>query len=73
MGHEVSHPSETERMLQDCSEAATEDLSRKKSELSEVREKNMMIEPERNKRKSEETQKDIGKIKKKKKTRKMMT
>ena len=34
---EVSHPSEPEKMLKDCTEAATEELSRKKIELCEWR------------------------------------
>ena len=56
---EVSHPSEPERMLQDYSEAATEELSRKKNELSAGREKNTTIETRRNKKKSEESLEDV--------------
>ena len=66
MVHEVSHSSEREKMLQDYTEAGTEELTRKKNDLSEVREKNTMIETQRNKKKSEETQEDVEKIKKKK-------
>ena len=33
--HEVSHPSEPERMLKDCTEAATDELSRNTIELKE--------------------------------------
>ena len=35
--HEASHPSEPERMLKECIEAATEELSKKKNELDEVK------------------------------------
>ena len=66
MVQEVSYPSEPEKMLKDYTEAATEELSRKKMELSEVREKNEMIETQRNRMKSEEAQEDVEKIKKKK-------
>ena len=65
--HEVSHSSEPEKMLQDYTEAATEELSRKKNDLSELREKNTMIETQRKQQKSGETQEDVEKIKKKKK------
>ena len=63
--HEVSHPSEPERMLKDCTEIATEELSRKKLELDDVKEKNGMIETQRNKKKSEAAE-EVEKIKKKK-------
>ena len=56
---EVSHPSEPEKMLKDYTEAATEELSRKQIELSEEREKNEVIETQRNKKKSEEAQEDV--------------
>ena len=69
--HEVSHPSESERMLKDCTQAATEELSRKKNELDDVEEKNGMIQTERNQKKSE-AQEEVEKIKKKK-TRKTRT
>ena len=49
--HKVSRPSELEKMLQDYTEAAAEDLSRKKNDLSEVRGKNTMIETQRHKKK----------------------
>ena len=41
---EVSHPSEPERMLQEYSESATEELPRKGNEFSDERERNMMNE-----------------------------
>ena len=66
MDHKNSHPSEPEKVLQVYTEEATEELSRKKNELSEVREKHIMIETQRNKEKSEGTQEDVEKIKKKK-------
>ena len=56
--------SEPEKMLKDCTEAATEELSRKEIELGEVKKKNEMIETQRNKKKSEEAQKEVEKIKK---------
>ena len=62
---EVSHPSEPEKMLNDHTEEATEELFRKKNDLSEVREKNTMIETQRNRKKSDETQEDVEKIRKK--------
>ena len=62
---EISHPSESQRMLQEYSEAATEELSRKGNEFSDERERKMMIETKGNK-KSEENQDDVGKIKKRK-------
>ena len=65
MVEEVSHPSEPEKMLKDDTEAATQEFFRKKMELSKVREKNEMIETQRNKKKSEEAQEDVEKIKKK--------
>ena len=63
--HEASHPSEPERMLKECIEAATEELSKKENELDEVKQKNGMIETQRNKKKSE-ARKEVEKIKKKK-------
>ena len=57
--HEVSHPSEPERMLKDCTEAATEELSRNTIELKE-------------KKKKSEAQEEGERIKKKK-TRKTIT
>ena len=45
MVHEVSHPNEPEKMLQDYTEA-TEELSRK-NDFSEVRDKNTMMETQR--------------------------
>ena len=53
MVQEASRPNETEKMLKDCAEAATEELSRKrkkKIEFSEVREKNELLETQRNKK-----------------------
>ena len=48
---EVSHPSKPEWMLQEYSEAATEELSRKKNEFSYEREKNTI---DRNRKKQKE-------------------
>ena len=69
MVHEVSHPNEPEKMLQDSTEA-TEELSRK-NDFSEVRDKDTLMETQR-KEKSEETQENVEKINKKE-ARKMMT
>ena len=44
MVREVSRPNEREKMLKDYAEAATEELSSKKIEFSDVREKNEMLE-----------------------------
>ena len=63
---EVSHLREPERMLQEYSEAATEELSRKGNESCDERKGNMKIETKGNKKKSEEIQEDVGNIKKKK-------
>ena len=63
--HEVSHSSEPERMLKECTEAATEELSKKQAELDEVEEKSGMIETQRNKKKSE-SEEEVVKVKKKK-------
>ena len=52
---EVSYPSEPWKMLKDCTEAATQEHSRKKH--CKVKEKNEMIESQRNKTKSEEAKK----------------
>ena len=59
-------------MLKVYTEAATEELSIKKIELSEVRERNEMIETQRNKKKSEEAQEDEM-LRRSKKIRKTMT
>ena len=72
MVREVSHPSELEKMLQDYTEAATEELSRKKNDLSEVREKNTMIETQRKKKRVRKPRKML-KRSKRRKTKKMMT
>ena len=53
--HEISHPSEPERIQKDCTKAATEEHSRRKMELDEVKKKNEMIAKE-----------EVEKIKKKK-------
>ena len=47
--HEVSHPSEPERMLKDCTEAATEELSRNTIELKE---KKRRVKPKKKLRES---------------------
>ena len=58
--------SERERMLKECTEAATEELSKKKIiELDEAKGKSGMIETQRNKKKSE-GQVEVEKIKQKK-------
>ena len=62
------HPSETED-AERSTEAATEELSNKKIELDEVKQKNGMIESQRNKKKSE-ARKEVENFKKKKKKKK---
>ena len=68
MVQEACHPIDLEKVLKNYIEAATEELSRKKIEFSEAREKNERPENQRNKKRSEDFQRerDIEKIKKKK-------
>ena len=73
MVQEACHPNDLEKMLKNYIEAATEELSRKKMEFSEVREKNERPENQRNKKRSEEFQRETLRRSKRRKTRKTMT
>ena len=61
MDQEAVHTNEVEKMLKEHAEAAAQELSRKKSETSEAREKNEAPETQRNKKKSEACQEDVEK------------
>ena len=75
MVQEACHPNDLEKVLKDHAEAAAEELSRKKIEFSEVREKNERPENQRNKKRSEDFQRGRETLRrsKRRKTRKTMT
>ena len=63
MDQEAVHTNELEKMMEEHAEAAAQELSRKKIETIEAREKNEVPETQRNKKKSEACQEDVEKIK----------
>ena len=72
MVQEVSHLNEPEKMLKDYAEAATEELSRKKIEFSEVREKNDMLEAQKKQKRRVRNPKKMLSRSERRKTRKTM-